>query len=130
MPDGVRNPIRIDRLTPLSDTFGITEAIMAMVDQLLSKLGSNVDVQAISQRVGLPPDKIESAITALGAAHGQQGDTVQNAADRTGIEPGKIEQIVQQLGGEAQLSKISSFLGQSGAGNLTEKASGFFGGKE
>lgn len=101
---------------------------MGTVDGILSKLGSSVDVTQIAQRVGLPPDKVESAITALGAAQGQPGDTVQQASDRSGVEPGKIREIVQQIGGEGALSRVSSLLGQSGAGNLADKASGFFGG--
>lgn len=103
---------------------------MAAVNEILSQLGSAQDVTQIADRVGLPSDKVEQAISALGAAHGQQGDTVQQAADSTGIEPGKIQQVMQQIGGEGALSRVSSLLGQSGAGKLGEAASSFFGGSK
>ena len=102
---------------------------MGTFDGILSKVGSSVDINQIAERVGLPPDKVESAIAALGTAHGQQGDTVQQAAASSGIDAGKIQQIVQQIGGEGALSQVSSLLGKSGAG-LGESASGLFGGRK
>lgn len=101
---------------------------MGTFDGILSQVGSSLDVSQIAQHVGLPPDKVEAAIAALGSAQAQPGDTVQQASQSSGIEPGKLQEIVQQIGGEGALSQVSTLLGQSGAGNLAEKASGFFGG--
>ncbi|HEX6072901.1 MAG TPA: hypothetical protein VFY95_07835 [Sphingomicrobium sp.] len=87
---------------------------MGMLDGILEQAVGAVDIQQIAQRVGLPADKVESAISALGAAHPQAGDTVQTAAGQTGIEPGKLQEIVGHLGGEDALGKIASLLGQGG----------------
>jgi hypothetical protein len=91
--------------------------IMSILDGLLKQAVGAVDIQQIAERVGLPADKVESAVAALGAAHHEPTDTVQTASGQTGIEPGKLQEIMQHLGGEEALGKIASLLGQSGGGN-------------
>jgi hypothetical protein len=90
---------------------------MSILDGLLKQAVGAVDIQQIAERVGLPADKVESAVAALGAAHHEPTDTVQTASGQTGIEPGKLQEIMQHLGGEEALGKIASMLGQSGGSN-------------
>jgi hypothetical protein len=97
-----------------------------MFDGILSQIGSQFDVQAIAERVGLTDDKVESAIAALGVAHSQPTDTVETAASSSGIPTEKLGEIMSQLGGENALSKVSSLLGQKGS-NPLGGISGLFG---
>lgn len=87
---------------------------MGMLDGILSQVGSQFNVQAIAEKVGLPADKIESAIAALGVAHSQPTDTVETAAESSGISADKLGDIMNQLGGENALSKVASLLGKKG----------------
>ena len=101
---------------------------MGILDGMLSQIGSSVNVQAIAERVGLPADKVESAIGALGIAHSQPSDTVQTAANASGVSADKVSEIMNQLGGEAAVSKFASLLGHKGGGNpLSGGLSGLFG---
>ncbi|WP_375393443.1 hypothetical protein [uncultured Sphingomonas sp.] len=88
---------------------------MGMLDGLLSQVTGNVDVDTLAAKVGLTPDQVEQAMTALGQAHGQPGDTVATAADNTGIEPNKLQDIVSHIGGEGALGQFAGLLeGQEG----------------
>jgi len=58
---------------------------MGLLDGLLGQVAGNVDIQNLAAKVGLTPDQVEQAVTALGQAHPQPGDTVQTAADQTGL---------------------------------------------
>jgi hypothetical protein len=90
---------------------------MSILDGLLKQAVGAVDIQQIAERVGLPADKVESAIAALGAAHSEPTDTVETAAGNTGIEHGKLQEIMGHLGGEEALGKLASLLGQGGGSN-------------
>ena len=84
---------------------------MAMLDKMLVAMGSEGDVQTIAERVGLPVNKVEEAIAALGVAHPQPGDAVTTASDSTGVPATKIDAILNQLGGREALPSLSSLLG-------------------
>lgn len=90
---------------------------MSILDGILAQAtGGNLDIQALAQRVGLPPEQAEQAVAALGQAHQQDGDTVQTAAENTGLPADKLSAIVQHMGGEGALGQLASLLG-SGTGD-------------
>jgi hypothetical protein len=104
---------------------------MGMLDGLLSQVAENVDVKNLAAKVGLTPEQIESAVTALGQAHAAPGDTVDTAAASTGLPADILQQIVGHIGGEGALGKFAGLLnGQGGEGVLGELgglAAGLFG---
>ena len=83
---------------------------MSVYDSILSQISSNVDVANLASKVGLDPVTAEKAITALGVAHQQPGDTVENAAAQTGIDSGILSQIVGHIGGDGSLGEFARML--------------------
>ena len=83
---------------------------MSMFDNMLAEMGGQIDVDAIADRVGLSPDKVDEAIAALGVAHSQPGDAIETAAASTGFPMSKISAIMAQLGGPDALANLSSRL--------------------
>lgn len=87
---------------------------MGLLDGLLGQVAANVDVKNLAEKVGLPPEQVEQAIQALGAAHPQPGDTVETASAQTGLPADQLRQIVAHLGGEGALGRLSGLLGAQG----------------
>lgn len=83
---------------------------MSLLDGLLNKLGPDVDVANLAAKVGIDPALAEKAISALGAAHQQPGDTVGLAAEKTGLDSGILNQIVGHIGGEGSLGEFARML--------------------
>jgi len=83
---------------------------MSLLDSVLSEVGGNLDVGGIADRLGIDPATAEKAITALGVAHPQPGDTVETASAQTGIDTSTLSQIVDQIGGASALSQLSEGL--------------------
>ena len=104
---------------------------MGMLDGLLSQVAENVDVKNLAAKVGLTPEQVESAVTALGQAHTAPGDTVDTAAASTGLPAEILQQIVGHIGGEGALGKFAGLLNAQGGegllGELGGLASGQFG---
>ena len=104
---------------------------MGMLDGLLGQIGSNVDIENLATKIGLPADKVEEAVHALGVAHPQEGDTAELAAQQTGLPTDTLNQIIGHIGGEGSLAEFSSLLnsdaGQGIMGKLGGLASGLFG---
>jgi len=104
---------------------------MGMLDGLLSQVAENVDVKNLAAKVGLTPEQVESAVTALGQAHAAPGDTVDTAAASTGLPADILQQIVGHIGGEGALGKFAGLLNAQGGdgllGELGGLASGLFG---
>jgi hypothetical protein len=96
---------------------------MSILDGLLGQVASNVDIENLAAKVGLPADQVEQAVHALGIAHPQPGDTVETAATQTGLPTDKLQEIVGHLGGEGALAQFSNLL--QGEGSLTDKLSSF-----
>ena len=88
--------------------------IMGLLDGLLGQVAGNVDIKNLAAKVGLTPEQAESAVTALGQAHPEPGDTVATAATATGLSPDILQQIVGHIGGEGSLGQFASLLGASG----------------
>jgi len=103
---------------------------MGMLDGLLGQVAENVDVKNLAAKVGLTPEQVESAMTALGQAHTAPGDTVDTAAASTGLPADILQQIVGHIGGEGALGHFAGLLsaqGNSGVlGELGGLASGLF----
>jgi hypothetical protein len=104
---------------------------MGILDGLLSQVAENVDVKNLAAKVGLTPEQIESAVTALGQAHTAPGDTVDTAAASTGLPADILQQIVGHIGGEGALGKFAGLLNAQGSGGVLGElgglASGLFG---
>jgi ATP phosphoribosyltransferase regulatory subunit HisZ len=91
---------------------------MSLLDGMLNQVSDNATVQNLAAKVGLTPDQVEQAVTALGQAHASDGDTVATAAQNTGLPEDKLNEIVGHIGGEGALSRFSSLLQQDGGGLL------------
>lgn len=104
---------------------------MGLLDGLLAQVTENVDVKNLAAKVGLTPEQIESAVSALAQAHTAPTDTVTTAAASTGLSADTLQQIVAHIGGEGALGNFASLLGQQGGvlGQLGGLAEGFFGKK-
>ena len=101
---------------------------MGIFDSMLSQLGTNVDAQEISERLGLPAERIERAIAALAAAQSRPGNRVHTAASSSGIPADQLQLIVEQLGGEDSLSRFASLLGYGRRRNpLVDKLNDLYG---
>jgi hypothetical protein len=95
---------------------------MSLLNGILGQVSDNATVQNLAAKVGLSPEQVEQAVTALGQAHPQPGDTVATAAEQTGLPADKLQEIVGHIGGEGSLGQFASLLQQDGA------ASGLLGG--
>jgi len=100
---------------------------MGLLDGILGQIGSNVDVKGLAEKVGLSPDQVEMAVSALGKAHSDPSDTVDVAASKTGLSSDILKQIVEQIGGEGSLAKYASMLDQDGDGNPLNDIAGMAG---
>ena len=111
---------------------------MGMLDGLLGQVTQNVDIKNLATRVGLSPEQVESAVTALGQAHSAPTDTVATAASATGLSADTLQQIVGHIGGEGalgqfasllqgsgMLGKVGGMIDQNGDGNPMDEIAGF-----
>jgi hypothetical protein len=103
---------------------------MSFLDGLLGQLGGDATVQNLAEKVGLSPEQVQSAVAALGEAHGANGDTVETAAADTGLPADKLQEIVAHLGGEGSLGQMASLLQSGSEGGIMGKLSGLFGAKD
>lgn len=104
---------------------------MSFLNGLLGQLGGDTTVQNLAEKVGMSPEQVESAVSALGEAHTADGDTVQTAAASTGLPADKLQEIVGHLGGEGSLGQFATLLqGAGGTSGLMSKLSGLFGSNE
>ncbi len=99
---------------------------MSLLDSMLGQVGGNATIQNLAEKVGLEPDQVEAAITALGQAHSQDGDTVQTASDATGLPADKLNEIVGHIGGEGALGRFSSLLQSEGGSGILGGISNLF----
>jgi len=97
---------------------------MGMLDGLLGQVAENVDVKNLAAKVGLTPEQVESAMTALGQAHTAPGDTVDTAAASTGLPADILQQIVGHIGGEGALGHFAGLLNAQGGGGLLGEIGG------
>lgn len=91
---------------------------MSLLNGILSQVSDNATVQNLATKVGLSPEEVEQAVTALGQAHAAEGDTVATAAEQTGLPQDKLQEIVGHIGGEGALGRFSSLLQEDSGGIL------------
>ena len=95
---------------------------MALFDQILGQVRDHPEIINMAAKVGIDPKLAEQAVAALGAAHQEPGDTVQQASAQTGLDAGTIGQIVEHIGGEGSLGQFASMIDQDGDGPMDELA--------
>lgn len=100
---------------------------MSLLDGILGQVAGNPDIANLAGRIGLTPEQVAAAISALGAAHTQPGDTVAGAAESTGLSPDALQQILGHLGGEGALGNLGALLGGSSGNGLGGMLGGLFG---
>ncbi len=104
---------------------------MSLLDGLLGQIGQNATVANLAAKVGMSPDQVEQAVSALAQAHGEPTDTVATAADQTGVPQDKLQEIMGHLGGEGALGQLAGLTGgqEGGLGGMLGGIAGkFFGG--
>jgi ATP phosphoribosyltransferase regulatory subunit HisZ len=79
---------------------------MSLLDSVLGQM----DVASIAQQVGIDPAVAQTALAALGQAHGQDGDTIETAAAQTGLDSGTLNQVLGAIGGTAGLGQVATLL--------------------
>lgn len=87
---------------------------MSLLNSILGQVCENSTVQNLATKVGLSPDQVETAVTALGEAHTAEGDTVETAAANTGLPADKLQEIVGHIGGEGSLGRFASLIQEGG----------------
>ena len=88
---------------------------MSLLNGILGQVSDNATIQNLAAKVGLSPEEVEQAVTALGQAHSQEGDTITTAAEQTGLPQDKLQEIVGHIGGEGALGRFASLLQGDGA---------------
>lgn len=83
---------------------------MGLLDGLLAQVNENADIKNLAAKVGLTPEQVESAVTALAQAHPAPGDTVATAAASTGLPADILQQVVAHIGGEGSLGQFAGLL--------------------
>lgn len=104
---------------------------MGLLDGLLGQIGANVDIENMARKVGIPPEKAEEAVAALGQAHFEPGDTATIASEKTGLSVETLREIIGHIGGEGFLAQFAQLMKEDGAGGsgLSGLAAGLFGKK-
>lgn len=92
---------------------------MSLLNGILGQVSDNATVQNLAAKVGLSPEQVEQAVTALGQAHASERDTVATASEQTGLPQETLQEIVGHIGGERALGRFSSLLQEDGGGILT-----------
>jgi hypothetical protein len=88
---------------------------MSALDSILGQVAQNVDIRNLAAKVGLSPEQVESAVTALARSRVAPGDTASGAAAATGLPTGTLSEIIGHIGGEGSLGQFATLLqGQEG----------------
>ena len=88
---------------------------MSQLDSILKQISGSPDtVASIAQKVGLDPALVEKGLAALGQAHGEPGDTVEQASRKTQLDTGTLGSIMAQMGGEGAVGEMAGKAGGSG----------------
>jgi hypothetical protein len=101
---------------------------MGLLDGILGQVAGNPAIANLAEKIGLTPEQVSAAISALGVAHTQPGDTVAGAAEATGLSPDILQQILGHLGGEGGLGNLGALLGGANGGEAGGGLGGMLGG--
>lgn len=93
---------------------------MGIFDGIVQGLGQQA-ANAIASKMGIDPSMAQAAIGALTQAHGQPGNTVEQASQQSGLSPDVLSQIVEQVGGTGGLGALAGAL--TGAGGPVQDPS-------
>jgi len=100
---------------------------MALFDDILGKVSGHPELENRAAKVGIDPKMAEQVVAALGAAHQEPGDTVQQDEEQPGLDAGIVSQIVEHIGGEGSLGQFAAMIDQDGDGNPLDELVGFAG---
>jgi hypothetical protein len=104
---------------------------MGMIDGLLGQIGGAGKVAELATQFGISEDQVTSAMSALGQASSQPGDTVASAAEATGLPTDKLQGLLGAVGGEGVFAQVTGFLDKDGDGSVmddvADMAKGLFG---
>ncbi len=90
---------------------------MSILDSIMQQVSGSPDtVASLAEKVGIDPAMAEKAVAALGASHGEDGDTVELAAQKTGMDAGALSGIMEQMGGESALGDLVGKMQDAGEG--------------
>ncbi|WP_419807479.1 hypothetical protein [Sphingomonas sp.] len=87
---------------------------MSLLDTILNQVAGQ-DLSGLAGRVGLSPEQLQMALSALHQAHPQPGDTATVAAGQTGLPVDALRNVLSHLGGEDALGQLGSVLGGGGS---------------
>lgn len=90
---------------------------MSMLDAILGQVAGH-DLSGLAGKVGLTPEQLQMALSALHQAHPEPGDTAHVAAERTGLPVDALRQVLGTIGGEGALGQLSGVLGGGGLGGM------------
>ncbi len=103
---------------------------MSMIDGLLGQIGGAGKVAELATQFGLSEEQVTGAMSALGQASAQPGDTVADAAQATGLPTEKVQGLLGAVGGEGVFGQLTGFLDKDGDGSImddvTDMAKGLF----
>ena len=99
---------------------------MSMLDTILGQVAGH-DLGGLAGKVGLTPDQLQMALSALHQAQPEPGDTAGVAAERTGLPVGVLQQVLGHIGGEGALGQLAGALGGGGGGGGLGGLGGMFG---
>ena len=83
---------------------------MSALDSILGQVAQNVDIRNLAAKVGLSPEQVETAVTALARSHVAPGDTAGAAAAAKGLPAGTLNEIIGHIGGEGSLGQFATLL--------------------
>ncbi len=98
---------------------------MGLFDDILGRVSDHPEIINMATKLGIDPKLAEQAVAALGEAHQQPGDTVQQAAAKTGLDASVVSQIVEHIGGEGSLGQFAQMLDQDHDGSPLDDIAGF-----
>lgn len=86
---------------------------MGILDNVTGAIG-NLDLSELASKVGLTPEQVEQALSALGQSQAEPGDTAEVASEKSGLPLDKIQALLSQIGGEGVLGKLGGMIGGLG----------------
>lgn len=100
---------------------------MGLLDGILGQFGGADQIGKLACQFGISEEQVQTAMTALGQAHAEPGDTVASAAAATGLSADTLQGLLGQIGGEGALDKISGMIDRDGDGNPVNDIMGMAG---
>lgn len=87
---------------------------MSMLDGILGQVAENTTIANLAAKVGLSPEHVAQAVTALAQFHPMEVDTAEGAAAATGLPQNTLQDIIGHIGGEGSLANFASMVEREG----------------